>query len=345
MTVLTGSENGPETGPPEIAEGLVLAGLALEATDLSFTPLTGGVSSDIWRVTGGHHPICVKRARYQLAVAATWEVPVERNHYEAEFLRVVSAEVPGFAPDLLAEDQALGLIVLPYLDPDTWHLWKPRLLNGTVDLAVARSVGAHLGRLARATRGRADLAQRFDTTPLFRALRLDPYLHECARKHPDLAVRLMALADATETRREALVHGDVSPKNILSNDVSDAVILDAECAWYGDPAFDLAFVLNHLLLKSVHLPGAAADLTLAVRDVLEARAAADTPDAAPSVQERAAALLPALLLARVDGKSPVEYLTDPAKQAHIRSVARHFLIAPAVHPMQVATALTRGLSL
>lgn len=328
------------TGMLAIANSLVAAGLADDPQKLRFTPLTGGVSSDIWCVTGALQPICVKRARKQLDVTAVWEVPVERNHFEAEFLRVVSADVPGFAPELLAEDEAKGLIVLPYLDPIEWKLWKPQLLAGEVDIKTACSVGAHLGRLARATRDRPDLAKRFDTTALFHALRLDPYLHECARRHPDLAPVLMRLSQATAGRKEALVHGDVSPKNVLVNSVSEAVILDAECAWYGDPAFDLAFVLNHLMLKSVHRPEAAADLGRAAFALLEARAAADASGAADAVQTRAAALLPALLLARVDGKSPVEYLTDPAKQAHIREVSRHFLVTCPSHPLQIATALT-----
>jgi fructosamine-3-kinase len=328
------------TGLPEIAERLVAAGLAREANGLLFTRLTGGVSSDIWRVDGGNRPICVKRARHQLAVEAVWKVPIERNHFEAEFLRVVGEEVPGFAPELLAEDEAGGFIVLPFLDPDEWNLWKRQLSKGHVDIGVARAVGTHLGRLARITRDRPDLRKRFDTTALFRDLRLDPYLLECARKHPDLAADLIKLAEDTASRRETLVHGDVSPKNILVNHASDCVILDAECAWYGDPAFDLAFVLNHLILKSVHRPSAAGALQSAIKALLEARAAADTRAHGADVQDRATALLPALLLARIDGKSPVEYITDRGEQAAIRTVARRFLHTPADHPIDVAAALT-----
>lgn len=328
------------TGQTEIAEYLVAAGLANDPAGLQFTSLTGGVSSDIWRVTGGHRPVCVKRARSQLAVEALWEVPVERNHYEAEFLRVVNEEVPGFAPELLAEDETGGLIVLPFLDPAEWQLWKPQLLTGKVDIEVARSVGTHLGRLARMTRNRPDLAARFDTTVLFHELRLDPYLLECGRKHPDLSPTLNALVDITASRREVLVHGDVSPKNILVNGDSAAIILDAECAWFGDPAFDLAFAMNHFLLKSVYRPGAAPALRLAMEALLEAHAIAEEPTEVSPVQQRATALLPALLLARVDGKSPVEYLTDPDKRAIIRAVARHFLLSPAEHPIEIAAALT-----
>jgi 5-methylthioribose kinase len=284
--------------------------------------------------------MCVKRARSQLAVAATWKVPVERNHYEAEFLRVADLEVPGFAPKLLAEDERKGLIVLPFFDPAEWKLWKPMLMAGQVDVGVARSVGKHLGRLAFATRDRADLAQRFDTLDLFHELRLDPYLLECARKHPDLASVLTELSIATASRKEALVHGDVSPKNVLATDASESIILDAECAWYGDPAFDLAFALNHLLLKIVHNPDAAHALQMAVEALLEGHANSDAPEHVSAVQARATALLPALLLARVDGKSPVEYLIDPQKKAAVRAVGRRFLLEPAAHPIEIVTTLT-----
>lgn len=328
------------TVDPGIADALVAAGLADSADSLRFEPLTGGVSSDIWRVDGGRRPLCVKRARKKLAVAADWEVPVERNHSEAEFLRVVGQDVPGFAPQLLAEDEAQRLIALPYFPAQDWTLWKAQLLSGHVDTRVARNVGTHLGRLARATRGRADLARRFDTTGLFHALRLDPYLLECARKHPDLAPALKEMADDTAARREALVHGDVSPKNILVDGARDCLILDAECAWYGDPAFDLAFVVNHLALKSVHLPDRAAELLEAIDTLVESRAAADEFAHAAEVGRRAARLLPGLLLARVDGKSPVEYLTDPRGQDRIRQVARRFIQSPSAHLRDVARVLT-----
>ncbi len=198
----------------------------------------------------------------------------------------------------------------------------------------------HLGRLAHATRARPDLAKRFDTGTLFEGLRLDPYLRECARKHPDLAAPLAKLADATATRQEALVHGDVSPKNIFVNGASLPVVLDAECAWYGDPSFDLAFILNHLLLKSVVRPDAARELHRAISAILEGRGATDAVAEVLPVQTRATHLLPALLLARIDGKSPVEYLTDePDIRAGVRAVARRFLLAPAAHPLEIAAAL------
>src|SRR5690606_24157272 len=106
-----------------------------------------------------------------------------------------------------------------------------------------------------ATAADAQVAGQFPTLPLFEALRLDPYLRATGRRHPRLAARLDALADRTAAGRIALVHGDVSPKSIMSGP-RGPVFLDAECAWYGDPAFDVAFCLNHLLLKCLARPEA-----------------------------------------------------------------------------------------
>jgi Ser/Thr protein kinase RdoA (MazF antagonist) len=148
--------------------------------------------------------------------------------------------------------------------------------------------------------------------------------------HPDLESRLSFLVERTWKIKLCLVHGDVSPKNILVGGEGAAhspahfpVFLDAECAWYGDPAFDLAFCLNHLLLKCLWVPAKRAAF-LSCFDALSTTYLKEIR--LPDVEERAATLLPALLLARVDGKSPVEYLTQENKEV-VRSVARELLLS------------------
>src|SRR5581483_762593 len=125
-----------------------------------------------------------------------------------------------------------------------------------VDAAVARAVGERLARIHAATADRADIAARFATDAGFHAIRLEPYLLATARVHGDLVAPLTELVAVTAATRRALVHGDVSPKNILIGP-NGPVFLDAECAWFGDPAFDLAFCLTHLLLKCLWTPSAA----------------------------------------------------------------------------------------
>jgi aminoglycoside phosphotransferase (APT) family kinase protein len=181
-----------------------------------------------------------------------------------------------------------------------------------------------LARIHAATAGDAAVAAAFATDAGFHAIRLEPYLLATARRHPDLAPRLAGLAERTAATRAALVHGDVSPKNILVG-ARGPVFLDAECAWYGDPAFDLAFCLNHLLLKCLWVP-ASAPKFLECFDVLVAAYLRGFSPA--GLEARAATLLPGLLLARVDGKSPVEYLNAEAQKARVRAAARTLLIDP-----------------
>ena len=271
-------------------------------------------------------PICVKRALPRLRVAQLWEAPVERNVYERRWMETAAQSVPEIAPRVLAHDDS-GVFAMEYLDGAAHPLWKAELRAGRADPAFARTVGERLARVHAATAGREEIARQFATDANFHAIRLEPYLLATARVHPDLAPVLQALAERTARTRLALVHGDVSPKNILIGR-GGPVFLDAECAWYGDPAFDIAFCLNHLLLKCAWVPCAAAGF-LACFDALAAGYLRGVRwEAAETIEARAASLLPGLLLARVDGKSPVEYLTDEASRDRVRRVARALLVAP-----------------
>ena len=276
--------------------------------------LSGGVSSEIWKVGNA----CVKRALPRLRVAQVWEAPVERNRYERMWLEAAAAAAPGAAPRVLAADDDAGLFAMEYL---AYPVWKELLRKGHADAAFAAKVGRALAAIHSATAGKPDVARRFATDAIFHAIRLEPYLVFTSKKYPDLRERLDFLVERTAHTRVCLVHGDVSPKNILVGGEGPAhfpVFLDAECAWYGDPAFDLAFCLNHLLLKCLWVPKAKAAF-LGCFDAL-CRAYLEGVSF-PGVEQRTASLLPALLLARVDGKSPVEYLREEDKSA-VRDFAR-----------------------
>ena len=286
----------------------------------SIHALSGGVSSDIWRIDLEQGRVCVKRALPRLRVAQLWEAPVERNRYERLWLQTAAAAVPGCAPQVLSWDDAQGLFAMQYLE---YPVWKERLRSGDADAAFAARVGAALARIHAATAGREEIAKRFPTDDIFYAIRLEPYLVATAEKHKDLREKLLALVKRTASHKIALVHGDVSPKNILVAGEGPAhfpIFLDAECAWYGDPAFDLAFCLNHLVLKSFWVPGPP------FRECFEtlSREYLSRVTWESGIEERVATLLPALLLARVDGKSPVEYL-DEAQRDSVRRLARKMI--------------------
>ena len=311
----------------EIAQALRHMALVSAHQSVALTPLTGGVSSEIYRVDLPAGPACVKRALARLKVAADWRAPVERNRWEVEWMRIAGGIVPAAVPAILGEDRATGCFAMAYLAPDTHPVWKDLLQSGDIDVATAAAVGHVLGRIHAATADRADIAARFPTDDIFHAIRLEPYLVATARAHPDLAPRFAALVETTRATKRVLVHGDFSPKNLLIGPAGP-VILDAECAWYGDPAFDLAFVLNHLLLKGAWRPQWRARYLAAYAALADAYFAHVAWEPPADCEQRTAALLPGLMLARIDGKSPVEYLASESQKDAVRRFARSHLGDP-----------------
>ncbi len=252
-------------------------------------------------------------------------------------MRVAGGIAPGAVPTILGEDREAGAFAMAWLPPEEYPIWKTLLVEGEADTRMATAVGDVLGRIHAGTADKPDIAARFSTDALFQAIRLDPYLVTAAKAHPDLSRPLLALVATIGTTRRILVHGDFSPKNILVGS-EGPVILDAECAWYGDPAFDLAFVLNHLLLKGVWRPDRRSDYLTMFAVLCAAYRFRVNWEPWTTLEARTAALLPGLLLARVDGKSPVEYVTDERDRQAIRAFARDHLL----RPVTSLTALARN---
>jgi len=300
--------------------------------------LSGGVSSDIWRVDLRSGTVCVKRALPRLRVAQLWEAPVERNRYERQWLETANAIVPGAAPRVLAGGDE-GLFAMEYLADRP--VWKDELRAGRADPVFAADVGRKLCAIHNATARRADIAAAFATDASFHAIRLEPYLLATGKVHVSLEKQLKELSERTSRTRLALVHGDVSPKNILVGP-QGAVFLDAECAWYGDPAFDLAFCLNHLLLKGLWVPDRKEDFLLCFDSLFKSYQNNITWEDKADLEQRAASLLPGLLLARVDGKSPVEYLTLVSERDFVREIAGEFLRSPPARLAAIRNAWQRS---
>ncbi len=305
------------------------------------TPLAGGVSSDICLVETEDRRFCVKRALPRLKVAALWEAPVERNAAEAAWMRAVARWLPHAAPRVLGEDSKAGLFAMEYLAPERHPLWKTQLLAGCVEPDFAAAVGRDLAVIHSRSAADPGVRAAFANDDTFEAIRIEPYLRATGRAHPELAARFDALARTTLQTKRALVHGDVSPKNILHGPLGP-VFLDAECAWFGDPAFDLAFCLNHLLLKGACEGADRTRYGAAFAALTQAYLARVGWESADGLEARAAALLPALFLARVDGKSPVEYLTRESEREAVRRCAAPLIADPPRQLMDVARAWSRA---
>jgi len=308
----------------EIRAALADMGLVSAGVDYPLSALGGGVSCDVYLVELPARRIVVKRALPKLRVAADWRAPPERTEAEVAWIWLVAGIDPKLVPAILGEDRRRHIFAMEYLPPERFPLWKTLLADGRIDAGFAAKVGAELAGIHASTAGREDVATAFDNRAQFHALRIEPYLLFTAYRNPDVAEAIKQIADGVATSRIALMQGDVSPKNILCGP-DGPVFLDAETACYGDPAFDLAFCLNHLLLKGAWHPQHAHNLAAAFMALKSAYFDGTNWENEDGLDHRAAKLLGALLLARIDGKSPVEYLTDERSKELVRAQAKAFL--------------------
>lgn len=286
----------------------------------SITSLTGGVSSDIARIDTEEKSFCVKFALSQLKVAEEWHAPVHRNEAEYEWLKLAAKIAPETSIKLYGHSKNLHGFVMEYLDGDQVYLWKTALLNEQEIKNEAELVGDTLGKIHAAS-----TEKDFDITPFqnsddFHALRIEPYLLFTAKQYPSLKQQLHKLGDRLYQSKTVLVHGDVSPKNILFRH-SVPIILDAECATMGDASFDLAFCLNHLILKAIHLPNSRVKLLSSVLEFWQAYKTWINWEDSKELESRICQLLPALMLARIDGKSPVEYFQEDIVKQQVRDIS------------------------
>ncbi|GAA2756040.1 phosphotransferase [Actinopolymorpha rutila] len=298
-------------------------GVLAPDTPASASVLSGGVSGATFLVVAdggdggpgsdGVRTYVVKQPLPFLAVADEWPARVERAGVEAAALRWYGELTPAHLPRLVDYDPG-GFVVTMTAAPPGWTEWRKALLAGVVDVAAGATLGRVLGAWHAATAEpgvRERLAAYGDLT-MFVELRGDPYHRTVAARRPDLAAPVLGCLDELLTRPSCLVHGDFSPKNVLvdpAGAVGGLWVLDHEVAHAGNPVFDVAFMLHHLVMKSVHLadrPDVAARL---VRCAEAFRTVYAEAGGLAVDEEAVVRHTGALLLARVHGKSPAAYLT------------------------------------
>ena len=295
--------------------------------------LGGGISNDVWRVGWDGGCIVVKQALPFLRVEEEWAYTVERSSVEHRCLSAINRLLgPGAAPAVAFADDdahAFGMECAPAGGVQ----WKELLLAGQVDPADGARAGELLGRIHAASAADPAVAAEFDDATTMLEGRVEPYHRFAAARHPDLAPLIEAEVGRMLATRRALVLGDYAPKNLIRYP-DRMLVLDVEVAHWGDPSFDVAFCLNHLLLKALHLPAHGAALCATARAFLDAY-----ETAAPALVDEQAAVaeLGVLMVARVDGKSPAEYLDDRSRNT-ARAMGRSLLLDP---PATTAAAVAR----
>ena len=298
-------------------------------------PLAGGVSSEIWLVMDGAERFVVKRALPRLKVREDWFADPGRNTVEYDCLAYLSEVNGGSVPRLLFRDPEAGLFAMEFLD-EGFANWKSELLRGVIRDEDAARTARLMARIHAASWDDSAVQAKFRTWPNFFALRVESYLLTTGARHPKLRGLFEAEAERLRGSSLALVHGDFSPKNILISR-ERLVLLDCEAAWFGDPAFDAAFLLNHLFLKAFHLPEWREKfLRLAGLGWSEYRARLEEGlrlrlglrgEWDEDFSSRIGRLLLMLMLARVDGKSPVEYIVEEPKKDLVRAFVGSMLSA------------------
>ncbi len=297
-------------------------------------PLGGGVSNVVLAVENGATRLVVKQSLARLRVAEEWLAPRERALTEADGLQLAHRLTPGAVPRVRDRDAERCVITIDQA-PAGWSDWKSRLLDHEPD-ATDHRVARRLGELLTSWQDApaADLGPRLADPAAFDALRIDPYYRAVAARRPEHATTMQRYAEQLVGRRQALSHGDFSPKNVLVGP-GGVWVIDFEVAHLGDPAFDVAFLLSHLLLKSLHRPQWTGGYRALAEAFTGAYRPAQTPDWA-----YVAGHVGCLLLARIDGKSPAEYLTAP-QRGRANRLAAALLTDPPARPQQMWAIRTR----
>ena len=287
-----------------LAAVVIECGLARFVT--SADVLSGGVSGTVLKVDTDAGPFVVKSPRRRLAVSAPWLASRARARSEAAGLRLAHSILGDAIPEVLFVDERRLIVVTRYADrfPQTW---KHELMSGVDRQGVAEAVARMLARLHAQTMS-LHTGLLMDRSN-FIELRIEPYFRVTARRDPNLALLMQTVEEDLLMTQQCLVHGDFSPKNLLvsATDPPRAALIDFEVAHIGNPGFDLGFILSHLLLKSV--AGKVDGRRIAKRLLACYEHAGGPADTGP----RLTRLVAALMLARVKGWSPVEYLDDQSR--------------------------------
>ena len=301
--------------------------------------LAGGVSNVVLLVTPSDDQpsFVLKQVREQLRVPEPWFCSIERIWREVAVLEICHEALAATAARRCGNELTVDVPRVLFADRENYlfamtaapahEVWKTQLLRGETSAQTATACGTLLGAIHAATWQNPHVAEQLQDRSFFDALRLDPYYRHVARSHADVAAGLEQLVNSVWEHPRSLVHGDFSPKNILVH-AGGLTLVDFEVGHFGDPAFDLGFFLSHLVLKAIRAGkvwSSVFELTFRFWDAYKLQLFPQCGENEyAAVVARGIHNLAGCLLARVDGKSRVDYL-DSAAQSTARRLARDLL--------------------
>ena len=287
--------------------------------------LAGGVSNLVLRVVTDQGPFVLKQSRPQLRTRDAWFSDLDRVYREQEVMQALFPLLPALTvPEVLFVDRPNYVFAMSHA-PQEASVWKHDLLEGRIDPALGRYVGRILGLMHEGSARRSDVFAAFADANVFVQLRVDPFYRRVQERRPEVAGPVGDLIEQMLSRREALCHGDYTPKNMLIHD-HGFMLVDYETAYWGDPAMDLGLCLAHLVLKAFHLPQKREEYFALIRAFWQGYDGEIHFKPAAEMAARGSAHLGACLLARIDGTSPVDYLPDEEKRAAARELGRTLLL-------------------
>jgi 5-methylthioribose kinase len=288
--------------------------------------LSGGVSNMVLRITTSERCFVLKQSRPQLRTRDAWFSDLERIYREQEVMQALHPHLPHVVPEVLHVDRVNYVYTMSHAPLDA-RVWKAELLAGRIDPALGVQVGRVLGRMHQASAACTHEFAAFRDHTVYVQLRVDPFYVRVQERRPEVAVPIGRIIGEMLTRKEALCHGDFTPKNILVHAAGDSFsLVDYETAHFGDPTMDMGLFLAHLTLKTVRAPersGAFVDLMRAFWQGY-CQQATFLPHA--DLERRGVLHLGVCLLARIDGTSPVDYLPEEVKRDSVRRLARTILL-------------------
>ncbi|WP_298866241.1 phosphotransferase [uncultured Gimesia sp.] len=317
--------------------------------------LAWGVSNIVIRIHREFEAdFVIKQSRKQLRTQAEWFSHLDRIWREWEVMQELEHLLPeGVVPRVLFEERENYLFAMEAID-EHHQVWKAVLLDGKFDPQIARELGDYLSAIHRKSFLNEQYEARWGDWEIFDQLRIDPFYRFIVKAHPEIKTWVDDLINDMSAHRLCLVLADFSPKNILITD-QGIHLVDFETAHFGDPAFDLGFFLSHLLLKAICFQQegvACIELAECFWDqYINHGSTLPTGDHSrvSEMEEQELGLrtikhLAACMLARVDGKSTVDYLTESILLDQVRSFALSLIFNPPVSIPQTTLRLNEMLN-
>lgn len=285
--------------------------------------LSGGISNSVIKIISDKGRFVLKQALPKLKVSTEWISGIERSNTEKNALKFLTKIIPGVVPDLVYEDEDNYLFIMTCV-PEPAVTWKSLLRMQDCNERIARKVGEILGTIHQSTHNSQEARELFYDKKFFYQLRVEPFFEFLKIKHPGLKKEIDQHIAECLDRENSLVIGDYSPKNILVYS-ENVVVIDFEVAHYGDTSFDLGFLSTHLLLKSLKAQETRSSYYNILQHAIDGYFSCVHFTKRSNIELLAVRQLAWILLARIDGKSPAEYVTQEKEKQFIRYVSNEIL--------------------